>query len=174
MPSNEIIAFWLMPARAERDFFAALIRKLATRFDAPTFEPHVTLFGGAVEKERALHVLELCCAHPRIELEVDGIRFSDQYTKTLYVQFRASTEALALSDLIKGAAKIASDYQFNPHLSLLYKEMPREQKAKLASETALPFSRVTFDSLRVISTPVPIKRREEVEAWRTLGNRRLR
>ena len=173
MPADEIIAFWLIPAGRERDYFASLITDLAARFDAPVFEPHVTLFGGKLDEQKAADILERCGPAPPIELEVERIDFSDKFTKTLFVQFRRSQQANELSAAIKSAAGIDSDYEFNPHLSLLYKEMPETEKAAAASSIAIPFRRVAFDALKAIATPAGIKSSEDVEAWRTVRERAL-
>jgi len=36
---------WLIPAETARSFFMSTIGELAARFDAPLFEPHVTIKG---------------------------------------------------------------------------------------------------------------------------------
>ena len=41
-----IVAYWLTPAEPARSFFASTIAELAARFDAPIFEPHVTIYAG--------------------------------------------------------------------------------------------------------------------------------
>ena len=169
-----MVAFWLVPARAERDRLASLIAGLAARFDAPVFEPHVTLFGGKIAEEKAADVLQRCDFAMPIELEIAGVEFSEKFTMTLFVQFRSSQRASELSAAIKTAAEIESDYEFNPHLSLLYKEMPEREKAAAALTIELPFDRVAFDGVKAIVTPAGIKTRAEVEAWRTIGERRVR
>ena len=85
MAPNEMTAFWLMPAREERDYFASLIADLARRFDAPVFEPHVTLFGGQIAEAAAIDVLQQSAARAPIELEVERIEFSEKFTKTVFV-----------------------------------------------------------------------------------------
>ncbi len=173
MSANEMIAFWLVPAPAERKYFESLIAELAARFGAPVFEPHVTLLGGDIDERVAADVLHQVEFAKPIELEVAGIEFSDKYTKTLFVQFRSSDRASTLSDALKAAAGTSSDYEFNPHLSLVYKDMPAGEKAAAAAEITLPFERVVFGGIKAIRAPSPIKTREDVEAWRTLGERRI-
>lgn len=41
---NTKVAFWLVPARQEASFLAQIIQALATQYEAPLFEPHVTIF----------------------------------------------------------------------------------------------------------------------------------
>lgn len=170
---EEVIAFWLLPAKNEMEFFSSLIRDLAARFDAPIFEPHVTLYGGAMTKERAAQVLETLTAPPTLRLEIDGVAFSEEFTKTLFVQFHPSTEATELSREIATATGSQSGYRFDPHLSLIYAKMSKIEKIESARAIEMPFQSVVFDSLRTIVCPARIKERTDVEAWRTLQERSL-
>ena len=169
-----MVAFWLVPTQDERDFFAALIDLLAVRFDAPCFEPHVTLFGGTdITAEQAIHALEQLPRMKPIKLFVDSLEFSEKFTKTLYVQFDVSPEANRLTETIRKASGSASEYQLNPHLSLVYKKLPQREKAEVADSLEMPFEVVTFDAVKVITGPAEISGREDVEAWKTIGERRL-
>jgi 2'-5' RNA ligase len=148
-----------------------LIKELAQRYDAPGFEPHVTLAGGEMSEERAREILRNLSVRQPIELEITGIKHSEKYTKTLFVQFRSVPQIEALGAEIHKAA--GSDYKLNPHLSLLYKEMPDDEKAQAAREISFPFDCVMFEVVTVIVTPTPIRKPDDIQAWRTLGSRRL-
>jgi 2'-5' RNA ligase len=170
MPVDEIIAFWLMPAAPASRFFAKLVGDLAARTDAPVFEPHVTLSAGKIKPAAALQVLpQTQQQYGPLDLEIDRIDSSEEFTKTLFVQFRPSPAASALSRAIANAVGAGNDYEFNPHLSLLYKEMPPGEKAALADAIVIPFSSVVFDRVKVLAMTAPITKREQVEAWRPLG-----
>ena len=171
MPQKQMIAFWLSPVPESREFFMSLIKELAQRFHAPVFEPHVTLCGGDMPEERASEILRNLSIREPIELEVTGIRYSEKYTKTLFVQFHSAPEIEALSAEIQKAA--GTDYELNPHLSLLYKDMPPAAKAEAARAITLPFERVRFESVTLVVTPLAITSAQDVEAWRTLGSRPL-
>ena len=45
------VAYWQLPAAETRAAFATVIAELAERFNAPVFEPHVTLYSGPVLSE---------------------------------------------------------------------------------------------------------------------------
>jgi len=166
-----MVAFWLCPASGAREFFAGLVKELAERYEAPRFEPHVTLSGDEMDESHAAEILHNLSIREAIELQIEGIEVSDKYTKTLFVQFRSTPEVAALSAEIQKAR--AARYELNPHLSLLYKEMPGSAKDEAARAISLPFARVRFETVSAIVTPSPIRRREDVEAWRMLGSRRL-
>ena len=115
---SKMIAFWLSPAGGAREYFRRLIKELAQRYSAPIFEPHVTLCGGNLAEERAAEILSDLCIREPIELEITGMKHSEKYTKTLFVQFRSCPQLEALAAEIEKAA--GSDHSLNPHLSLIY------------------------------------------------------
>ena len=170
---KEKLTYWLMPADDAKAAFTSLIRDLAERLDAPVFEPHVTLQAGALPDERAIDLLgTIATTHAPLQLQVAGVEFSEKYTKTLYVQFRPSSEASAMSDAIASAIR-ENGYEFDPHLSLLYKTLPDAVKAELARETKISLEQVTFDAVQLVRIPRRIEGPEDVRAWRTIAERRL-
>jgi hypothetical protein len=78
-----------------------------------------------------------------------------------------------LNQLIRDAAQDSSDYQLNPHLSLLYKKMPVLVLRQLADSIKLPFSEVTFESIKAVRCVSPTRSRADVEAWRVVAARTL-
>lgn len=170
---REALAVWLVPAAREREFFAGIIRDLATRFDAPVFAPHLTLHGGEMEPHRARAVLAKINAAESYELQVHEIGWCENYTKTLFVRFGLSAELRELRALVGEALSLDGTTQLDPHLSLLYKEMPLPAKEELAQTIKISFERITFDRMQLVAHPPRITRREDVEAWETRGERRL-
>src|SRR6187551_3732627 len=92
MTATERLAFWLMPDTQAREFFATIIGELARQFDAPVFEPHLTLLGTIPNDDKTRRVFRNLIIAPNYELEIDGIHFSRRYTQTLFVRFRLSEE----------------------------------------------------------------------------------
>jgi 2'-5' RNA ligase len=171
---EEIVTYWLCPVEPERSQFARLISDLAARFDAPLFEPHVTIYVTSAGQKEPAAILEKVVRYCRpYRLHVRGVDYSDKFTKTLFVQFGPNAELTRLSDELRRASASPSDYQLNPHLSLIYKDMPAETKRQLAASIALPFAEVTFDKIKAVLSPAEIKSRDEVEAWRVITERQL-
>ena len=171
---RKILAYWLVPAEPARSYFASLIAEYAKQFDAPSFEPHVTLYTAEAESDdadsvlrRALGGVHACC------LTIAGIGHSQKFTKTLFVQFDPDDGVSALSTKIRSASAAQHSFELNPHLSLLYKTMTAEEKARLAGALAIPFAQVTFDSVKAIVSPGEIQSRADVEAWEVVAQRKL-
>lgn len=169
-----MVVYWLIPSPPAQDFFASEIDRLAQRFDAPLFEPHLTVYvNSAPDGKAATLVAEIAAQFEPIDLPVEGLRYSEEFTKTLFVQFGKSTWLAKLSTAIQSRSVHGSDYPLNPHVSLLYKKLPREQKAEIASAIRLPFDEVSFDALTAVTIPREVKTPEDVIEWQTLARQPL-
>ena len=79
-----IVAYWVTPAEPTRSFFASTIAELAARFDAPLFEPHVTIYatreGEDIPGEVLSRARSIQIAHRN---DVLGLRSLVQYHSAL-------------------------------------------------------------------------------------------
>ena len=171
---KRIVGYWLCPAEPARSRLAELIGNLARQFDAPVFEPHLTIYVTNAEQENPEAVLEkVLKSSQSFRLTVVGLDYSAKFTKTLFVQFVPDSRLARLSEDLRRASVTRNDYELNPHVSLMYKEMDEETKRRLASSITLPFKEVTFDNVKAIISPGEIKSREDVEAWRIVADQDL-
>jgi len=119
-----VIAYWLIPTEPARSYFQSIVNDLAERYAAPEFEPHVTVHVGMDCTETVDEVLSKAGrSSKKIALQVLNVSSSSEFIKTLFVHFTRSTQLQQLNQGIRTAAQDSSDYQLNPHLSLLYKKM---------------------------------------------------
>src|SRR2546423_5494757 len=171
---EQIIAYWLCPAEPARGHLSSLIRDLARRFDAPVFEPHVTVYVTDAANEKPEVVLEqVMKSRGQYALSIRGLDFSEKFTKTLFVQFAPDPTLAELSGDLRRASVSSNDYELNPHVSLIYKEMDEETRRRLAASITLPFTEVTFDNVKAVISPGEIKSCEDVEAWRVVAEQTL-
>jgi len=172
--AEEIIAYWLCPAEPARSQFAAIIADLAARFDAPPFEPHMTVHVADANSENPQAVMQKVLNESKpFRLAASGLDYSDKFTKTLFVQFLPDARLTRFSGDLRRASASPRDYALNPHVSLLYKEMHEEAQRELAAAMTLPFTEVTFDSVKAIISPAEITSRTEIEAWRVVAEQEL-
>jgi cyclic phosphodiesterase-like protein len=169
-----VIAYWLMPAEPARRFFYSLIANLARRYDAPVFEPHVTIHVGKDDASAAeIAVAKAGRDFKTISAKSLAIDQSDQLIKTLFVQFAMNERLQQLNAMIRNAAKDSCEYELNPHLSLLYKNIPTTARRELADSIKLSFSEVLFDGLRAVRCISPTRNRADIEGWRVVATRTL-
>jgi len=168
MRTKTAIVYWLVPAEPYRELFCEIIRILAKQFDAPRFEPHLTLFATSHSPQTAKKVLRQIKARP-IRLKIRKIAYSPKFTNTLFVQLAPMKSLDRLVVDLAGARKSVRD----PHLSLIYKKIPARTKKELASTIRLPFRSVVFDSVKAVRCPFPTTTRADVEAWRVIATKSL-
>lgn len=154
------ISFWLIPAEPDRTLYQSLINNLAHQYDAPTFTPHVTLHSCECQRDRAIEFLN---SHSIIDLvlEIDQILYSEEFTKTLFIQLFSDSKLDQLSESFKQNFEPSSD--LNPHLSLIYANLAESEKRSLIPQIPLNQT-IRFDQIRAIHIPRPIQSREDVEA----------
>ena len=170
MTSQAVIAYWLIPAEPALSFFQRVIDDLAGRYEAAAFEPHVTLHVGTDRADSPHQALtESTRECTAIKLKPLGIRQSDEFVKTLFVQFPLSAELRQLNAIIRDAAHDSAQYELKPHLSLLYNKMEAAVRRELAASIVVPFSEVSFDSIKAARCVSPTRSRADVEAWRVVA-----
>jgi 2'-5' RNA ligase len=168
------IAYWLIPTELTRGFLEKLIADLARRYDAPVFEPHVTLYVGSDRAEVADQILsQAAIGYEPIPLEVLDVRHSGLFTKTLFLQLVLNAKLQRLSELLRQRSLPSCPYNLNPHISLLYRRMSLAARRELARSIKFPFSRVGFDSIKAVRCASPTRNRAEVEAWRVIATKSL-
>ena len=160
---RSVIVLWLMPAAAARKFLRETIARLAREWDAPLFEPHLTL---GIAPDLADLPGEINVAP--IQLRPVGVFGSATFIKTLFVRMLATPELERLHDSLGIKGRL-----HDPHLSLLYKKISAEEKARLASRIVLPFSKIAFDAVRMVRCANPTTTRADVDSWEKIGSSRL-
>ena len=170
MTRQTVIAYWLIPSESACSFFQRTINDLARRCDAPVFEPHVTIHVGADRVDAAKDALEAAARKCKlIELTPVGIDQSDEFIKTLFVQFAMNAELREINGIIRVTANDSSQYELKPHLSLLYKNLATATRCELAASNDVPFSEVTFDAIKAVRCVSPTGSTADVEAWRVIA-----
>ena len=167
--TRTVIAYWLIPAEPARSFFQQVINDLACCYDAPVFEPHVTIHAGSNRADSAESALSEAARFCKpIRLKALEVGHSSEFIKTLFVEFALNAELQQLSKIIRSAAEDSSHYELRPHLSLLYKKIPDAARRELSGSIEAPFSQVRFDALRAVRCISPTRSRSDVEAWRVV------
>jgi hypothetical protein len=168
------IAYWLMPDQGERRRWRSLIEDLADEYGGALFDPHVTIHVHPLDGNTGPEqVLEKCAAsHRPVEGEIDGLAFSDLFTKSCYVSFKPCSAMQGISDRLKVLETIPGSYELDPHMSLFYGALSETQAQEIRSSTDLPRA-VRFDAIRAMMIPGPVQSLSDVESWRILHECRL-
>lgn len=169
------VSFWLIPSDEDRLYFQEIIDTLAQEYDAPAFTPHVTIYSGEyAPKESPTALLEKATQGVQgFSLRVDQLLYTDEYTKSFFVQFHSNSSLSQISETLRNSSQIPSDFALNPHLSLIYKHLNEVIKQGLMTRLSLPKSVVFFDEVQAIATSSIVQSREDVESWKVIYTRKL-
>lgn len=168
-----VIAYWLVPAKPERELFSDVIRILAKEMKAPRFEPHVTIFVAPEDGQSPKKILAKIKASP-IHLSVRGVGTSPEFPKTLFVRLGSNSSLERLAGALRRATKSSAKVPRDPHVSLVYKNLPASTRRKLTSLVKLPFSQVVFDSIKAVRCTSPLRDRADVESWRVVATKSVK
>ncbi len=168
---------FLVPVADDRRWAEGVIGELAARYDAPLFEPHVTVYGGSYTEESELAPLCRTLSDGATEtgpitLRVTGLGVTEEYFRTLFVAFEEEPRLRRLHELVKGAVANDSGYVFVPHLSLLYADMPLAAKEMAARTVSLDREEMHFDEVKIVA-PDPVTGWSDARRWQTLFRVRL-
>ena len=98
-----------------------------------------------------------------------GIDQSDEFTKTLFVDFPVSAELRNINGIIREAANDSSHYQLKPHLSLLYQNLAAPTRRELTASINVPLFEVTFNAIKAVRSVSPTESGADVEAWQVVA-----
>ena len=170
-----LICYWLTPAEPQKAILADLIQRLAQQYEAPLFEPHLTVraLHAAEEPADAKAVLEqIAGEHPPLELISTGVGFSETFTRTLFIQFADNPALASMAADLEHALTSPSPYELTPHVSLIYKDLEDSEKRLLAASLDVP-GVITFDTLKVIAAPDTITSGKDIEQLREVASATL-
>jgi hypothetical protein len=172
---NERVSYWLIPAEPDGEHFLEIICEMAGWFhETPVFNPHVTVYSGPLDPRDDVETILAAAAVgiAEVTLRARGIGRSEEFTKSLFVEFESSSVVTQISDRLKNGSATPADYKLGPHLSLIYARLSNEMKDQLTRGLSLPPT-VRFDALQAVRTGPVTESKSDVEAWRVLATRRL-
>jgi len=144
---------WLQPSGKIYDILAKTIAELSNAYQAPFFEPHVTLLGSlpGTEEEITGRSSQLGTSLQPFDIQLTEPAYGDQYFQCVFLKVQETLAMMNAHELAKRLfAKDPSPYM--PHLSLLYGHYSIERKDKIAAtipETLqLRFTVDTIDLIR--------------------------
>ena len=163
------ISYWLIPTASDAEILEEIIDLLAIRFHAPRFPPHLTLFAGPTSPQdnprKLLNDLSLALVPKKLSLiGADATRL---YTMSFFLRCRPEAQLLQLHEHIRQNSS-PSQYRIDPHISLLYADLPIATKMKLIEKHPVALHHIHFDRIRAVDHPSPVQSKEDVEDFQDI------
>ena len=154
-------AIWLTFSKNDRDYLKKIIDELSEKYQAPKFEPHITVYG-LVDSEMSL--IESIAKEATLNcnsflVKKSEILQSEELWKTVYVELKMNNQLELIHKNLKKHFEKVSKYEFNPHISLIYKILSIEEKIRIINKLNIK-NEFMIDKL-VVQKFFP-----EVEKWK--------
>ena len=143
-------AIWLTFSKNDRDYLKKIIDALSEKYQSPKFEPHITVYG-LVDSEMILIeniAKEVTLNCNSFWVEKLKILQSEELWKTVYVELKMNNQLEMIHKNLKKHFEKIVKYEFSPHISLIYKILPVEEKTKIINELNIK-NKFTIDKLVV-------------------------
>ena len=136
-------ALWLKPENEVYDVLQNIISRLAETYEAPFFEPHITVAGSIPLSAKAIvemmHQVRQQCEPMTLHLTETAIE--DHYFRSLYVHIAPNEALLALRERCLTELRLEHT-PYIPHVSLLYKTLDESEKRKIMEQVGSRFDLV--------------------------------
>lgn len=129
---HPLIAVGLMTNR-----FAAEIKRLSERYQAPMFPPHVTLLGGikASDLETVKSISrDVTNIMQKVPIELDRVGYGELFHQTVYILVKKSPQLEQYHTDTRRAFGFGDSAAYMPHLSLIYSNIDEMTRKQISEE----------------------------------------
>jgi 2'-5' RNA ligase len=164
----EEFSLWIIPPEPACGVFSEVVTQLSDRFSSPRFIPHVTLLGEVLStrKDVLTKTTELAGRVSPLRITIDSIATSRDHFRCIYASGHKTAELTALHALAERTFPQKHRWPFEPHLSLMYGEIPAEVQATVVAEIGTRMNlEFVAENLCVVTTSDDLP----PEEWQVVG-----
>jgi len=127
-----MFAVWLL---FDDDCISQIIKNLSERYDSPAFVPHITIYGLVNTNKKTIEkaILDSIKTINSFTVEKNTISCSDNIWKTIFIEIKLSDYLKKINKKLTEHLMQYNKYEFDPHISLIYKKMNLNEKQKLVN-----------------------------------------
>lgn len=151
--SQSKYSIWLIPGEKDQNYLSQIIESLADNYGAPGFDPHVTLFSSIQDIELAKTIISQINYKP-FQLKISGLNQSENIWKTIFLELEIDSHLTLLNYIFDKAFNI--EYDFKPHISLIYKKMVAQTKESIMLSLELK-NTYLINGIAIVDTTGPVK-----------------
>ena len=129
-----MFAVWLLFGKEDTRYLENIIKDLAAQHNSPFFMPHLTVYGLVDINLETLDnlILESIKDIKPFLVEKYSISYSDDFWKTLFIEIKQNLHLNSINEKLKNGLSKFSDYEFLPHISIVYKKMTENEQKFIA------------------------------------------
>lgn len=170
--NSSIFSVWIIPEVKDREYLQNIINNLAIKYNSPVFIPHMTLSGDirlSID-EIEFAVEEIFKNTKPFKIKKTRVNQSELFFKTVFIEFELDKNLKNLYSLLSGKIRKDDLFAFKPHISLIYKFMPEEEKLKIIEKLHIK-NEFTIGSVMV--NKMDPDNYQNVKAWKIVYSKKL-
>ncbi len=146
------LSLWATPKIHDARVFGEWIEQLAATTGTAVFAPHVTLVGSVPPSADVAPIERALAGFGAFDVTLVGLADSDQHFRCITVLAAADPPLLDLRSALVAACD-ADSTPYEPHLSLLYADLPSDERRALRATVTLPLPmHVAIDAVCLTDT----------------------
>ncbi len=171
---DNLLSVWLVPAREDEEELTTTVNNLAKEHNSPIFNPHLTLMGDVSTTLEDLQsaIDGVLGNQPPFRIKTQGLDQSEAFFKTVFIKFELNDTLKNLFQALSQRTNKQSIDNFKPHISLMYKLMPEEEKKKIVQSLSAK-NEYIIGAAYIVAPKLGDKDFLDVEGWRTLYKKTL-
>lgn len=132
-------AIWLTFSKSDRDYLKNVIDTISKKYNSPKFEPHITVYGLINSKLDLINnvINEVAQNCNSFVVKKSNVSHSEELWKTIFIELKMNQQLKLVNENLQKHFEKILKYEFNPHISLIYKILPKEEKIKIINELNL-------------------------------------
>jgi len=129
-----MFAVWFLFGKEDTRYLENIIKDLAAQHNSPFFMPHLTVYGLVDINLETLDnlILESIKDIKPFLVEKYSISYSDDFWKTLFIEIKQNLHLNRVNEKLKNGLSKFSNYEFLPHISVIYKKMTENEQEFIA------------------------------------------
>lgn len=127
---------WLLFEKKDSKYLSEKISNLSRNYHFPFFLPHITVYGliklnlDEIQKYVKKSVFNV----KQFSVYKKSINHSEEFWKSVFITLKNNNELTLINKKLTNNLKKISDYKFEPHISILYKDLSNSERKKLVNQ----------------------------------------
>lgn len=171
---ENFLSVWLVPQKNDEKELTSIIDNLAKENDSPVFTPHLTLIGNTnIGFEDVKSAVDEVFANQKpFTIKTQKVSKSELFFKTVFIEFDINETLRNLFQAFSERTDKRSIDNFKPHISLVYKIMPEDEKTKIINSLNIK-DEYTIGGVYIVAPKEGDADFLDVEGWRILYKKKL-
>lgn len=146
-----MFAVWLLPMNEDMEYLKKIVKNLSLEYDSPEFYPHVTVYGLV---NTGMELINNAINYSITDLKPFKIRklslaHSNNLWRTVFIKIKTNKELLLINRRLSDRLYQYAEYNFAPHISLIYKNMSRSERIKIIKTMKIK-DEFTLDKIAIL------------------------